>query len=138
MLIDEIRKANMEALKAHDQDSRSAYSIVLSRYMEKKTSGAATDPTDQDVLSIIQKLAKELDEEKEGYLTADRPDQAAAVERQKAALAKFLPKQLSEEEIRQIIESLEDRSIPAVMKHFKAHYQGQADFGLVSKIARSL
>jgi uncharacterized protein YqeY len=51
-------------------------------------------------------------------------------------LNKYLPKQLSEDEIRAIIASLEDKKIPSVMKHFKANYQGQVDNSLVSKIAK--
>ena len=43
---------------------------------------------------------------------------------------------MSEEEIRKVIDSLEDKSIPAVMKHFKMNYDGKADMSLVSKIAR--
>ena len=35
-----------------------------------------------------------------------------------------------------IIDKLEDKSIPAVMKHFKANYAGQVDMSVVSKIAR--
>lgn len=137
MLIDEIKKANIEAMKAHDQNARSAYSILLSRYAEKKTSGTGVEISDADVLAVIQKLNKELDEEKDGYLKAGREEQAANVDAQKAALQKYLPKQLSEEEIRSIIASLPDHSMPAVMKHFKTNYAGRCDMGLVSKIARN-
>lgn len=137
MLIDEIKKGNIEAMKAHDQNSRSVYSILLSRYMEKKTSGTSKEITDADVLAMIQKLGKELDEEKEGYLKVGREEQAKAIDAQKAALTKYLPKQLSEEEIKTIILSLSDKSVPSVMKHFKTNYSGQCDMGLVSKIARN-
>lgn len=137
MLIDEIKKGNIEAMKAHDQNARSVYSILLSRYMEKKTSGTSKEITDADVLAMIQKLGKELDEEKEGYLKVGREEQAKAIDAQKAALTKYLPKQLSEEEIKTIILSLPDKSVPSVMKHFKTNYSGQCDMGLVSKIARN-
>ena len=43
---------------------------------------------------------------------------------------------LSEDEIRKIIASLEDKSMPSVMKHFKINYDGKVDMALVSKIAR--
>lgn len=138
MLIDEIKKANVAAMKAHDQEKRGVYSILLSRYQEKKTSGEGVELTDADVLSMIQKLNKELDEEKASYVAAGRAESAEAIDRQKEALVAFLPKQLSEAEIKEKILSLPDHSIPAVMKYFKANYQGQVDMGLVSKIARSL
>ncbi len=136
MIIDEIKKANIEAMKAHDADSRSAFSILISRYMELKTSGANKEVSDADMVRIIQKLDKELDEEKSSYLKAGRNEAIAALEAQKKALARFLPKQLEEDEIKAIIATLEDKSLPCVMKHFKSNYAGKVDMGLVSKIAR--
>ncbi|MDO5330675.1 MAG: GatB/YqeY domain-containing protein [Bacillota bacterium] len=135
MLINDIKKANMLALKNKDEDARASLSIVISRYQGLLTSGKG-EPTDADLLRIIQKVAKELDEEKEGYLKAGRADSAAKIDRQKEAIVAFLPKMLTPEEIKAIIASLEDKSIPAVMKHFKANYDGQCDMGLVSKLAR--
>ena len=102
------------------------------------TSGTGVAPTDADLIHILQKFAKELDEEKEGYVKAGRTEQAEATEKQKQAIVSFLPKQLSEEEVRKIYASLEDKSMPAVMKHFKTNYAGQVDMGLVSKVARGL
>ncbi len=136
MIIDEIKKANIEAMKAHDADSRSAFSILISRYMELKTSGANKEVSDADMVRIIQKLDKELDEEISSYLKAGRNEAIAALEAQKKALARFLPKQLEEDEIKAIIATLEDKSLPCVMKHFKSNYAGKVDMGLVSKIAR--
>ena len=43
---------------------------------------------------------------------------------------------LSEEEIEKIIESLPDKSIGNVMKHFKQNYQGKVDMSVVNKILR--
>jgi len=44
---------------------------------------------------------------------------------------------LSEDEIRNEIEKLTDKSIPSIMKHFKANFNGKVDMGLVNKIART-
>jgi hypothetical protein len=40
------------------------------------------------------------------------------------------------EEIREIISTLDDKSMPSVMKHFKTNYQGKVDMKLVSNIAK--
>ena len=45
---------------------------------------------------------------------------------------------LSADEIKSIILSLEDRTIPVVMKHFKANYNGQCDMRLVQEVLKSL
>ena len=45
---------------------------------------------------------------------------------------------LSKEEIKNIILSLEDKSVPVVMKHFKANFNGQVDMRLVQEVLKSL
>ena len=45
---------------------------------------------------------------------------------------------LSAEEIKVIIDGLEDKSIPSVMKHFKANYNGQVDMRLVQEVLKEL
>ena len=56
MLIDEIKKANMQALKDKDKATRAALSTVINKYMllnvENKAKGKET--TDADVISILQ------------------------------------------------------------------------------------
>ena len=138
MLIDEIRKAKIQAMKDHDEDKKNAFSMVLTRYQVLKTTGKEDEIGDAEVLAILKKFAKELDEEAEGYKAADREDSYRSTLAQKEAISAFLPKQMSEEEIKAEILSLSDRSIPSVMKHFKANHAGEVDMGLVSKIARSL
>ena len=138
MLIDDIKKANIQAMKDHDQNKRSAYCQIISRYLELKTNGSGKEVTDADVLSIIGKLDKELDEEKDGYLKAGRTSSASEIDLQKAALVPFIPKQMSEEEIKKVIATLEDKTLPSIMKYFKINYAGKVDMGLVSKIARGL
>ena len=44
---------------------------------------------------------------------------------------------MSEEEIRDIIGKLDDKSVKAVMAVFKTQYAGKADMGLVSRIAKT-
>ena len=138
MIIDELQKANIEALKSGDKTSRAILSVVIAKYkasaIELKAQGK--DATDADMVKIITKSIKELDEEKEGYAKVGRTEEVAAINAQKALIEKYLPKMMSEEEVRKIIGSLEDKSMPAIMKHFKMNYDGQVDMSLVSKIAR--
>lgn len=123
-------------MKAHDSAARSAYSAVISRYQLLKAQDPEKEIPDADVLGIIQKVAKELEEEKASYVVANRPEQAEEVAKEQACLAKFVPAQLTEEEIRKIIATLPDHSMPAIMKHFSANYKGRVDMRLVGKIAK--
>lgn len=140
MLIDEIKKANMLALKNKDKDARAALSVVINKYnlaaIELKTNGK--EISDQDLVSIIMKSCKELAEEKEGFAKVNNLERLEGIKRQEEVLKSYLPKMLSEDEIRQEILKLEDKSIPSVMKHFKTNFVGKVDMGLVSKVARSI
>ena len=138
MLINELEQANIAALKARDQVTRAVLSVVINRYrmnaIELKSQGK--EATDADLIKIISKVIKELDEEKEGNIKTGRVEEAKAIDQQKAVIEKYLPKMMNEDEIRAVIAKLEDKSMPSVMKHFKANYDGQVDMSLVSKIAR--
>ena len=138
MLINELEKANIEALKNKDKTARAVLSVVINKYrvnaIELKAQGK--EATDNDLIRVINKVVKELDEEKAGYEKLGRVEDVKNIESQKAIIEKYLPKLMSEDEIRKVITSLEDKSMPSVMKHFKANYDGKVDMSLVSKIAR--
>ena len=138
MIIDEIKKDNVQAMKDKNVVARTIYGIVVNKFMlkniEKRKTGG--EMTDADMVAILQKTIKELEEEAENYKKAGNSEQANTILLQKEVLVKYLPQMMSEEEIKAEIEKLEDKSIPSVMKHFKANFAGKVDMGVVSKIAR--
>lgn len=140
MLIDTIKKENLLALKNHDDALRAVYSILISKYnlegYEAKANGKEIG--DPEMIRIIQKTLKELDEEKISFEKGGRQEKVAEIEKQINAISSYLPKMMNEEEIKNVILSLEDKSIPAVMKHFKTNYAGKCDMGLVNKVLKSL
>ena len=140
MLIDQIKSANIEALKNKDTVARGVLSVVSNKYklQEVELRSSGKEIGDKELLAIIQKTLKELANEKEGYLKVGNSDRAKDIERQENILSQYLPKQLSEEEIRNIINSLDDKSVPSVMKHFKTNYAGQVDMSLVNSVLRGL
>lgn len=138
MIIDEIKKDNVQAMKDKNVVARTIYGIVVNKFMlqniEKRKTGG--EMTDADMVAILQKTIKELEEEAENYKKAGNSEQSNTILAQKEVLVKYLPQMMSEEEIKAEIENLDDKSIPSVMKHFKANFAGKVDMGLVSKIAR--
>lgn len=138
MIFDDLKKANMEAMKANDQNARGVYSVLINKCMlksvELKTRNASL--TDGDTLVLINKTIKELDEEYETYKKAGREEQAAVIAYQKGLLEKYLPKLMSEEEIESEITKLDDKSLKNVMIHFKTNFQGKCDMKLVSQVAK--
>ncbi len=140
MLINELKKASMEALKAKDKEARAALSVVINKYnlMSIELKAQGKEISDADLVAIISKTLKELQDEKDGFIKVNRPDRVSAIEVQENTLKAYLPKMLSEDEIKEEIGKLEDKSIPSIMKHFKANFAGKVDMGLVNKVARSL
>ena len=137
MLIDELKKAQMEALKEKNTLKRSVLQIVTGKVklaeIEKRTKNEPL--TDDDVLLVINKVIKELDEEILAFKNANRLEKVEELTLQKQILEAYLPAKLTEEEIREIINSLEDKSMPNIMKHFKQNYLGKCDMKLVNKLA---
>ena len=138
MIIDEIKKDNVQAMKDKNALARAIYGVVMNKVLlaqiELKKDGK--ELVDADVVQILQKTIKELTEEKENYIKAGNNNEAENIEAQKKIIEKYLPQMMSEDEIRAEINKLEDKSIPSVMKHFKANFAGKVDMGLVNKIAR--
>ena len=140
MILDEIKKANIQAIKDKDATARALYSVVLNKIkleeINKRQAGA--ELSDGDVAAILQKASKELNEEMQNYLKANNQQMAQNIANQIALVEKYMPKMLCDEEIKNIIASLDDKSIPAVMKHFKQNYQGACDMKRVNEILKGL
>ena len=140
MIIDEIKKQNMLAMKEKDSVKRNALSVVINKYMlvniEKKAKGE--EFKDSDMVAILQKSVKELTEEAENYLKAGNTQMNAEILRQKEILEGFLPQMMSRDEIKQIILSLPDTTVPTVMKHFKANFAGRVDMRDVQEVLKTI
>ncbi|MBO4262463.1 MAG: GatB/YqeY domain-containing protein [Clostridia bacterium] len=140
MDINDFKKVKIDAMKAHDKDAVTALNVVINKLMlagiEKKAAGA--EMTDADVVSVLQKTINELTEEREGFVKAGRQETVESLDRQLETVKKYLPKMLSEDEIKEIILSLDDKSVPSVMKHFKAEYAGKVDMKLVGAVLKNI
>jgi uncharacterized protein YqeY len=140
MLIDEIKKAKMVAMREKDADARAVYDIVINKYLLQTIAlrESGKEISDVDMIQIVMKTLKELADEKDNFLKAGRLETAEGIAHQEEVLKKYLPQMMSEEEIREEISKLEDKSMPSIMKHFKANFQGKVEMSTVSRIAKSL
>ena len=140
MTIDDFKKVKITAMKNHDKDVVTALNVVINKLMlagiEKKAAGEQM--TDSDVTRILQKTINELTEEKEAFVKAGRTETVESLDRQLETVKAYLPKMLSQEEIKKIIEGLDDKSTPAVMKHFKTEYAGKVDMREVGAVLKTL
>lgn len=140
MNIDDFKKAKIGAMKAHDKDTVTAFNALINKLMlfniEKRSKGE--EMSDADYVQILKKTQKELFEEKDAFEKAGRADTVLSLNNQIAAIEKYLPKMMSEDEIKAVIMTLPDKSVPSVMRHFKTEYAGKCDMSEVNKVLRSL
>ncbi len=140
MLFDDLKKENIEAMKEKNLMKRGILPVVINKVMlqqiELKSKG--NELKDEDVLQIISKTIKELNDEAETFKNANRLEKYEELTNQAEYLKSFLPKQLTKDEIKDIISKLDDKSMPAIMKYFKANYNGKCDMKDVNEIAKSL
>ena len=140
MLYEQIKKANIQAMKDKNVVARSIYSVLLNKIkleeIRKREKGQGIE--DADISNILQKAIKELSEEKENYAKVGNTAQVETIKQQIEIASQYLPKMMDEEEIKAVILSMEDRSIPNVMKHFKMNYNGKCDMRKVQEVLKGI
>ena len=95
-----IQEAIKEAMKAKDTVAMNAMRAIKGEILLFKTSeGGSKDVADGDILKMIQKLVKQRRESAEQYVAAGRQELADNELAEAAAMEKYLPKQLSVEEV---------------------------------------
>lgn len=138
MIEEQIKKSNIEAMKNKDTVARGFYSVIMNKVLLEKIAKGDRNQMlpDADMSNILQKTIKELNDEKVNYEKVGNAEEVSRISRQIEIASSYLPKMLSREEIKSIIDSLEDKSVPTVMKHFKANFNGQVDMRLVQEILK--
>lgn len=140
MDINFFKKAKMQAMKEKNRDAMNAYDAVISKIMlqtiEARSKGK--ELTEGDIIVILQKVEKELQEERLGYEKGGRTESVASLDVQIATVSQYLPKMMSDEEIKAEIEKLDDKSIGNVMKYFKTNFNGKCDMKRVGEILKTL
>ncbi len=134
------KKVKIDAMKSGDKDAVTALNALINKLMllgyERKAAG--TEVTEADVVAVLKKCENELVEEREGFVKAGRTETVASLDNQLKEIRKYLPAFMSREEIRAVIEGLPDKSIGAVMKHFKTEYAGKCDMKVVGEVLKEI
>ena len=141
----QIQKDIMEAMKAHDEPRLNATRSIKSEILLAKTSGAEHELSDADVLKIIQKLVKQRKESAELYTQGNRPELAEKELAEMKVMETYLPKALSEDEVRNILKEIvaevgatSPKDMGKVMGAATKKLAGQADGKLISTIVKEL
>lgn len=141
----QIQKDIMEAMKAHDESRLNATRGIKSEIFLAKTSGTEHELSDADVLKIIQKLVKQRKESAELYTQGNRPELAEKELAEMKVMEAYLPKALSEDEVRNILKEVVaevgatgPKDMGKVMGAATKKLAGQADGRLISTIVKEL
>ena len=137
MLQTDIKNDMIKAWKAGDMLTKNVLNLLLGKIKNKAIDLKVDELSDSEVLVIVQKFIKELEDERESFRKADRNENVVNLTLQLSVIQNYLPKQLSEDEIRTEINKLEDKSMKSIMSYFKTNFAGKVDMSLVSRIARS-
>lgn len=140
MLFDQLKADKVTAMKERDKEKSDTLGVVIAKAMlalvEKRAKGE--ELTDADVIAVLQKAEKELTDEREGYVKLGREENVKSMDRQIAIVKAYIPAMMSEEEIKEIILALPDKSIGAVMKKFKTEYAGKVEMKKVQEVLKNL
>lgn len=145
MLLDQIKQSIQTSLKEGDSVRLSTLRMLLSaiRYQAIATYGAKGEEamTDEDVLSVIKKQAKERKESIEAYTKGDRAELALREQKELAILEEFLPKEISDEDLTRLLQPLissSETNFGLLMKEAMVLVKGKADGGRVSALLKQL
>ena len=141
---DTINEKLKEAMRMHDEDGKRVYRMVLSSVkFAEKTAGKELD--DSEVVQILQKELKIRKESLQEAQKAGRAEAAEEAEKDIAAIEPLLPKQLSPDEVKAIVQeaisetgSSSPSDMGKVMKIVMPKLKGLAANDLISKTVKEL
>jgi uncharacterized protein len=147
MLRDDINNAVKEAMKAKQELKLSTLRMVNStiKNADIAARGEGKPPlSDADLLSVLQKMIKQRQESIELYDKGGRAELAAQEREEIAVISAYLPKQMSDDDMKAAITSAIKETGAAGMKDMgkvvaalKAKHAGQMDFGKASGLVKA-
>ncbi len=95
-----------EAMKAKDHTALTALRAVKSELLLARTSGSDATLSEEDEIKIVQKLVKQRKDSARIFAEQDRNDLADPELAEAKVLEQFLPAQMSEEEIKKVVQEI--------------------------------
>ena len=148
MLRDQINKALTEAQKAKNERTVSTLRMVNStlKNADIEARGAGKEPlADADVLPLLQKMIKQRQESVEMYQKGGRADLVKQEQEEIAIISAYLPKQMSDDEMKAAIQAAIKETGAAGMKDMgkvigalKGKYAGQMDMAKASGLVKGM
>ncbi len=133
------------AMRARDEVRSATIRMILTAVKNEEVSGKeARELNDQEVITVLSREAKKRREAAEAFEQAGAADRAANEKAEGAIIAEYLPAQLSESEIKDLISvaiketgAAGPQQMGLVMKSIQPKIAGRADGGLVSSLVKA-
>ena len=146
MIRDDINNALKEAMKAKNERAVSTLRMVNAALknadIEARTTGKPLG--DAEVLGLLQKMIKQRQESVELYKKGGREDLMKQEEEEIAVISAYLPKQMSEDEVKKAIAAAITETGAAGIKDMgkvigvlKGKFAGQMDFAKASGLVKA-
>ena len=136
------------AMKAKDEVAKMALNSIKAAITNAEKGNGTWVATNEEVIKIISKGIKQREESIKMYDLANRPELVAKEKDEISILKKYMPAQMSEQEITLALkEILQDFSVTIknpqalvgkTIGEFNKKYQGRADIGTVKMIVNQL
>ena len=134
-----------EAIRGRDEVTSGTIRMVLAAITNEEVSGkVARVLADVEIITVLSREAKKRREAAEAYKDAGRADKAEAETNEGKVIAKYLPAQLSEDEVKKIVADAIDevgatgpQDMGKVMKIVQPKTAGKADGGFVSGLVKA-
>ena len=148
MLRDDLQNALKEAMKEKNMPVVGAVRMIIAGMKEKDVEARGKGKEraeDTELLAMMQTMIKQRNESVKIYLEGNRPELAEKEKAEIEVIEGFLPKQLTDEEILNVVKetitaigATSVKDMGKVMAELKAKYAGQMDFGKASGVIKSL
>ena len=133
------------AMKAKDKVALESLRALKSAFLLANTSGGNADLTEEDEIKIVQKLVKQRKDSAAIYTEQGRADLADPEIAQSAVLEQFLPVQMGEDELKEVIGAIISQTGASSMKDMgkvmgmaSQQLAGKADGKAISMIVKQL
>ena len=133
-----------EAMKAKDQAALRTIRAIKAAILIQKTDGSGVELNEEMEIKMIQKMAKQRQESYDIFVKQNRQDLADIESAELEVLKRYLPEQLSEEKIKEVVDSIISstgaegmKDMGKVMGMASKELAGKADGKTISGIVRA-
>lgn len=136
MTYEQVQKELIQAMKNKDTIRKSVLADVKTTALNIAIEEKHKENVTEDNVAAAMKKYKKVCQAQIDTCPASRPDLMEAFQACMKCINEYLPKQLTEEEINEILITVQPKTIPEAMKIFSLAYKGQVDMKLVNKLVK--